>query len=119
MEQVREQLSGEAAHRAIAECFVSDWELRHERSAHANLVLRYSTRGGVVWIRNFASDRSASMLPVGIASTSADALLITSSSEDLSGTASVEFLLCAFLTNGRAIRSSSLQPRSAQRVSWQ
>lgn len=43
-EQVREQLAGEAAHRAIAECFVQDWELRHERSAQASLVLRYSTR---------------------------------------------------------------------------
>ena len=44
VQQVREQLTGETAHRAIAECFVSDWELRHERSAHANLVIRYSTR---------------------------------------------------------------------------
>lgn len=43
-DQVREQLAGEAAHRAIAECFVQDWELRHERSAEAHLVMRYSTR---------------------------------------------------------------------------
>lgn len=43
-DHVREQLAGEAAHRAIAECFVQDWELRHERSAQANLVVRYATR---------------------------------------------------------------------------
>ncbi len=42
--QIREQLAGEAAHRAIAECFVQDWELRHQRSARASLVLRYATR---------------------------------------------------------------------------
>lgn len=43
-EHIREQLAGETAHRAIAECFVQDWELRHERSAQAALVVRYSTR---------------------------------------------------------------------------
>jgi hypothetical protein len=42
--QIREQLTAEGAHRAIAECFVSDWELRHEREARANLIVRYSTR---------------------------------------------------------------------------
>lgn len=42
--QVREQLAAEPARRAIAECFVQDWELRHERSASASLVVRYSTR---------------------------------------------------------------------------
>ncbi|UJR80692.1 Hypothetical protein I5071_27410 [Sandaracinus amylolyticus] len=42
--QVREQLAGEAARRAIAECFVQDWELRHERSASASLIVRYATR---------------------------------------------------------------------------
>lgn len=43
-QQLREQLAAEAAHRAIADCFVSDWELRHERQAHASLIVRYSTR---------------------------------------------------------------------------
>ncbi|MDQ3032278.1 MAG: hypothetical protein M3Y87_07675 [Myxococcota bacterium] len=43
-QHIRDQLAGEAAHRAIAECFVQDWELRHERSAQASLVVRYSTR---------------------------------------------------------------------------
>jgi hypothetical protein len=42
--QLREQLAGEAARRAIGECFVQDWELRHERSATASLIVRYSTR---------------------------------------------------------------------------
>jgi hypothetical protein len=41
--EIREQLAGEAAHRAIADCFVQDWELRHERQAHASLILRYAT----------------------------------------------------------------------------
>lgn len=42
--QVREQLETEAAHRAIAECFVQDWEVRHARQAEASLVVSYSTR---------------------------------------------------------------------------
>jgi hypothetical protein len=41
---LREQLAGEAAHRAIAECFLQDWELRHDHSARAQLLLRYATR---------------------------------------------------------------------------
>lgn len=41
--QVRDQLAAEAARRAIADCFVSDWELRHERSAQASLIVRYAT----------------------------------------------------------------------------
>ncbi|MBZ0116321.1 MAG: hypothetical protein K8H88_04985, partial [Sandaracinaceae bacterium] len=43
-EQVREVLDGEAGRRAVAECFIQDWETRHERSGTASLVLRYSTR---------------------------------------------------------------------------
>lgn len=39
-----EALRGELAQRAIADCFVQFWELRHERQAQASLVLRYSTR---------------------------------------------------------------------------
>jgi hypothetical protein len=41
---VRSALNEEAARRAIGECFEQDWESRHERSAHATLVLRYATR---------------------------------------------------------------------------
>jgi hypothetical protein len=44
IEPLRAQLAGDAARRAIAECFVQDWELRHERSASASLVVRFSTR---------------------------------------------------------------------------
>lgn len=43
-EQIHEQLTSEAIHRAIAECFVQDWEMHHERTAEASLTLRYSTR---------------------------------------------------------------------------
>ncbi len=42
--QVREQIDADAARRAIAECFIQDWEVRHERSAAGSLVVRYSTR---------------------------------------------------------------------------
>lgn len=41
---LREALAGEAARRAIGECFEQDWEVRHERSAAASLVVRYTTR---------------------------------------------------------------------------
>ncbi|MBX7193555.1 MAG: hypothetical protein K1X94_15980 [Sandaracinaceae bacterium] len=41
---VRTQIDAEAAHRAIAECFIQDWEVRHERAARGALVVRYSTR---------------------------------------------------------------------------
>lgn len=41
---VRTQIEAEAAHRAIAECFIQDWEVHHERAAHGSLVVRYSTR---------------------------------------------------------------------------
>lgn len=43
-QRIREQLAAEGARRAIAECFVQDWEMRHQRSAEASLVLRYTTR---------------------------------------------------------------------------
>lgn len=43
LDQLREALAGEAARRAIGECFEEDWEVRHERSAHASLVVRYTT----------------------------------------------------------------------------
>jgi hypothetical protein len=42
--QVREQIDADAARRAIAECFIQDWEVHHERSATGSLVVRYSTR---------------------------------------------------------------------------
>jgi hypothetical protein len=44
LEAVRAALEGEAVRRAIGECFEQDWESRHERSAHASLVVRYATR---------------------------------------------------------------------------
>jgi hypothetical protein len=37
-------LRGEAATRAISDCFVQDWELRHQREVQASLVLKYATR---------------------------------------------------------------------------
>lgn len=40
---VRGTLQGEDGRRSIAECFVQDWELRHEPTATAELVFRYST----------------------------------------------------------------------------
>ena len=43
MAPLRAALVGEAAHRAIAECFVQDWDVRHERDAHASVVIRYAT----------------------------------------------------------------------------
>ncbi len=42
--EVRTQLEAEAARRAIAECFIQDWEVHHERAARGSLVVRYSTR---------------------------------------------------------------------------
>jgi hypothetical protein len=43
MQPLRTALTTDAAHRAIAECFVQDWEVRHERDAHASVVVHYST----------------------------------------------------------------------------
>ncbi len=40
---LRAALGTDASHRAIAECFVQDWEVRHERTAHASLVIRFAT----------------------------------------------------------------------------
>jgi hypothetical protein len=42
--EIRSQLDGEGARRAIAECFVQDWDVRHERSASAAVVVRYAAR---------------------------------------------------------------------------
>jgi len=42
--EVRSQIDGEAARRAIAECFIQDWGLRHERAVRASLLVRYATR---------------------------------------------------------------------------
>jgi hypothetical protein len=44
LEAVRTALTEEPARRAVGECFEQDWETHHNRSAHANLVLRYATR---------------------------------------------------------------------------
>jgi len=41
---IRTQIDGEAARRAIAECFIQDWEIQHEREARGSLIVRYSTR---------------------------------------------------------------------------
>lgn len=43
-DQVEPKLSGEAARRGIAECFVQDWEQRHGREARASLLLKLTTR---------------------------------------------------------------------------
>lgn len=40
---LRTALATDAARRAIAECFVQDWEVRHERNARASLVVRFAT----------------------------------------------------------------------------
>lgn len=40
---VTEQLDGEVARHAVADCLLQDWEVRHERSAEAHLVIRFST----------------------------------------------------------------------------
>lgn len=40
---LRDALSDTGATRAIAGCFVSDWETRHERHAEANLTLSFTT----------------------------------------------------------------------------
>jgi len=41
---VSERLESEDGRRTIAECFVQDWENRHESSAMAELVIRHTTR---------------------------------------------------------------------------
>lgn len=43
-DQVEPKLTGEAARRGIAECFVQDWEERHVREARASLLLKLTTR---------------------------------------------------------------------------
>jgi hypothetical protein len=40
---LRTALATDSARRAIAECFVQDWEVRHEREARASLVVRFAT----------------------------------------------------------------------------
>lgn len=42
--ELRLALQAEPARRAIADCFVQDWELRHERQASAALTLKLTTR---------------------------------------------------------------------------
>lgn len=41
---VRERLDGEDGHRAVADCFIQDWEIRHEPRASGEIVVRFSTR---------------------------------------------------------------------------
>lgn len=41
---IRERVQSEDGRRMIAECFVQDWELRHESEASAEVVFRYSSR---------------------------------------------------------------------------
>lgn len=41
---LRAQLAADTAKHAVAECFIQDWEVRHEREARASLVMRYATR---------------------------------------------------------------------------
>lgn len=41
--EVRDTLRSDPAKHAIVDCFVQDWELRHQRQATASLVIRYQT----------------------------------------------------------------------------
>ncbi|MCB9599665.1 MAG: hypothetical protein H6720_04845 [Sandaracinus sp.] len=41
---VRETLRSEDATRIVADCFIQDWELRHQRQARASLILKLETR---------------------------------------------------------------------------
>lgn len=43
-DQIAPRLTGEAARRGVAECFVQDWEQRHLRDARAGLLLKLTTR---------------------------------------------------------------------------
>ena len=42
--QLRDELLEEEAQRATSDCFVQDWERRHQRSVEASLVLRFANR---------------------------------------------------------------------------
>ncbi len=42
--ELRAAVLGEPARQAIADCFIQDWELRHERQASASLVLKLTSR---------------------------------------------------------------------------
>lgn len=42
--EVREALRTEDATRIVADCFIQDWELRHQREARASLLLKLETR---------------------------------------------------------------------------
>lgn len=44
LEEVRTQLASDDSRRAIADCFIQDWGIRHERTASATLLVRYSAR---------------------------------------------------------------------------
>ncbi|MCA9605106.1 MAG: hypothetical protein KC619_05905 [Myxococcales bacterium] len=41
---IRERIQSDDGRRMVAECFVQDWELRHESEASAEVVVRYSSR---------------------------------------------------------------------------
>jgi hypothetical protein len=43
-DELKELMQGEGGTRAIADCMVQDWEIRHERRATASLVLEMETR---------------------------------------------------------------------------
>ncbi|MGE0790151.1 MAG: hypothetical protein AB7S26_31040 [Sandaracinaceae bacterium] len=42
--RAREILDSEAGHRAVADCFIQDWELRHEAEVSGELGMRFSSR---------------------------------------------------------------------------
>jgi hypothetical protein len=42
-EEVKQVLNGEEARRAISDCFIQDWDLRHERRVSAALLLKLSS----------------------------------------------------------------------------
>ncbi|GAB4208575.1 MAG: hypothetical protein OHK0013_27120 [Sandaracinaceae bacterium] len=94
LDQVREQIAADAAQRAIAECFIQDWEVHHERRATGSLVVRYSTR----------------MRDMGTYDTFEPELLVEKTTVAEDG-----FEPCV----ARALSANLVAPRSGRVVSWQ
>ncbi|MBN8612185.1 MAG: hypothetical protein J0L92_16440 [Deltaproteobacteria bacterium] len=92
--EVRTQLEAEGARRAIAECFIQDWGVRHERAARGSLVVRYSTR----------------MRDMGTYDSFEPELLVEKTTVAEDG-----FEPCV----ARALSANLLPPRSGRVVAWQ
>lgn len=43
-DEVKQVLQGETARRAISDCFIQDWDLRHERNVEASLLLKLKSK---------------------------------------------------------------------------